>query len=186
MVDWRRAMDAAGNQSNVANVAITRELACWCWAVEHMAESAQLKLRIEAGSFPDLPTRRALTLNSDLFSCSGHAAMHAQRQAIRKGQPQQRDAPALLCDGRKLNCQTGVEPDTRCPAERPEEIDKGQGRNSVFGPSLLLDNVLLILKWTPVFRIRASQKACSFYHVRSVRADIDSPGGGGNAYPHAH
>lgn len=38
LVDRRRAMDAAGKQSSVANVAIARELACWCWAVGRMAE----------------------------------------------------------------------------------------------------------------------------------------------------
>ena len=40
LVDRRRAMDAAGKQSSVANVAIARELACWCWAVGRMAEGA--------------------------------------------------------------------------------------------------------------------------------------------------
>lgn len=40
LVDRRRAMDAAGKQSSVANVAIARELACWCWAVGRMAEEA--------------------------------------------------------------------------------------------------------------------------------------------------
>lgn len=38
LVDRRRSMDAAGKQSSVANVAIARELACWCWAVGRMAE----------------------------------------------------------------------------------------------------------------------------------------------------
>lgn len=40
LVDRRRAMDAAGKQSSLANVAIARELACWCWAVGRMAEEA--------------------------------------------------------------------------------------------------------------------------------------------------
>ena len=39
LVDRRRAMDAAGKQSSVANVAIARELACWCWAVGSMVEA---------------------------------------------------------------------------------------------------------------------------------------------------
>lgn len=39
LVDRRRAMDAAGKQPSVANVAIARELACWCWAVGRMAEA---------------------------------------------------------------------------------------------------------------------------------------------------
>ncbi|WP_281269589.1 hypothetical protein [Slackia isoflavoniconvertens] len=40
LVDRRRAMDAAGKESSVANAAIARELACWCWAVGRMAEGA--------------------------------------------------------------------------------------------------------------------------------------------------
>lgn len=40
LVDRRRAMDDAGKQSSVANVAVARELACWCWAVGRMAEGA--------------------------------------------------------------------------------------------------------------------------------------------------
>ena len=39
LVDRRRAMDDAGKQSSVANVAVARELACWCWAVGRMTES---------------------------------------------------------------------------------------------------------------------------------------------------
>ena len=39
LVDRRRALDEAGKQSSVANVAIARELACWCWAVGRMAEA---------------------------------------------------------------------------------------------------------------------------------------------------
>ena len=39
LVDRRRATDAAGKQSSVANVAIARELACWCWAVGNMVEA---------------------------------------------------------------------------------------------------------------------------------------------------
>lgn len=40
LVDRRRSMDDAGKQSSVANVAVARELACWCWAVGRMAEGA--------------------------------------------------------------------------------------------------------------------------------------------------
>lgn len=40
LVDRRRALDEAGKQSSVANVAVARELACWCWAVGRMAEGA--------------------------------------------------------------------------------------------------------------------------------------------------
>lgn len=40
LVDRRRAMDDAGKQSSAANVAVARELACWCWAVGRMAEGA--------------------------------------------------------------------------------------------------------------------------------------------------
>lgn len=40
LVDRRRAMDDAGKQSSVANVAVARELACWCWAVGRAAEEA--------------------------------------------------------------------------------------------------------------------------------------------------
>ncbi len=40
LVDRRRAMDAASKQSGVANVAMARELACWCWAVGRMAEES--------------------------------------------------------------------------------------------------------------------------------------------------
>ena len=35
-----RVLDEAGKQSSVANVAVARELACWCWAVGRMAEGA--------------------------------------------------------------------------------------------------------------------------------------------------
>lgn len=40
LVDRRRAMDDAGKQSSVANVAVACELACWCWAVGRAAEEA--------------------------------------------------------------------------------------------------------------------------------------------------
>lgn len=40
LVDRRHALDEAGKQSSVANVAVARELACWCWAVGLMAEGA--------------------------------------------------------------------------------------------------------------------------------------------------
>lgn len=40
LVDRRRALDEAGKQSSVANVAVARELACWCWAVGRMAEGS--------------------------------------------------------------------------------------------------------------------------------------------------
>lgn len=40
LVDRRRAKDDAGKQSSVANVAVARELKCWCWAVGRMAEEA--------------------------------------------------------------------------------------------------------------------------------------------------
>lgn len=38
LVDRRRVMDATNKQPSVANVAIARELACWCWAVGRIAE----------------------------------------------------------------------------------------------------------------------------------------------------
>lgn len=40
LVDRRRALGEAGKRSSVANVAVARELACWCWAVGLMAEGA--------------------------------------------------------------------------------------------------------------------------------------------------
>ena len=38
--DRRDALDAAGKKPVVANVAIARELACWCWALGCMVEAA--------------------------------------------------------------------------------------------------------------------------------------------------
>lgn len=38
LIDRRRVMDATNKQPSVANVAIARELACWCWAVGRIAE----------------------------------------------------------------------------------------------------------------------------------------------------
>lgn len=39
LIDRRRALDDAGKKSVVANMAIAREMACWCWAVGCMAEA---------------------------------------------------------------------------------------------------------------------------------------------------
>ena len=52
----------------------------------------------------------------------------------------------ILRDGRILNCRTGVEPDTRCPTGIPAKIDRAKDEFIVLGPSLPIDNVLLILK----------------------------------------
>ena len=38
--DRRKALDEAGKRPVVANMAVARELACWCWAVGRMVESA--------------------------------------------------------------------------------------------------------------------------------------------------
>lgn len=40
LVDRRKALDDAGKRPVVANMAVARELACWCWAVGRMVESA--------------------------------------------------------------------------------------------------------------------------------------------------
>ena len=40
LIDRRKALDNAGKRPVVANMAIARELACWCWAVGRMVESA--------------------------------------------------------------------------------------------------------------------------------------------------
>ena len=39
LIDRRKALDDAGKRPVVANMAIVRELACWCWAVGRMVES---------------------------------------------------------------------------------------------------------------------------------------------------
>lgn len=39
LIERRRALDGAGKKSVVANMAIARELACWCWAVGCMVEA---------------------------------------------------------------------------------------------------------------------------------------------------
>ena len=38
--DRRKALDGAGKRPVVANMAVAREPACWCWAVGRMVESA--------------------------------------------------------------------------------------------------------------------------------------------------
>lgn len=40
LLDRRKALDEAGKKSVVANMAVARELACWCWAVGCMVEAA--------------------------------------------------------------------------------------------------------------------------------------------------
>ena len=40
LLDRRKALDEAGKKPVVANMAVARELACWCWAVGCMAEGA--------------------------------------------------------------------------------------------------------------------------------------------------
>ena len=40
LVDRRRSLDDAGKKSVVSNMAVTRELACWCWALGCMVEAA--------------------------------------------------------------------------------------------------------------------------------------------------
>ena len=40
LVDRRKALDGAGKRPVVANMAVAREPACWCWAVGRMVESA--------------------------------------------------------------------------------------------------------------------------------------------------
>lgn len=39
LIDRRKALDDAGKRPVVANMAVARELACWCWAVGRMVES---------------------------------------------------------------------------------------------------------------------------------------------------
>ena len=40
LVDRRKALGDAGKRPVVANMAVARELACWCWAVGRLVESA--------------------------------------------------------------------------------------------------------------------------------------------------
>ena len=40
LIDRRKAIDDAGKRPVLANMAIARKLACWCWAVGRMVESA--------------------------------------------------------------------------------------------------------------------------------------------------
>ena len=40
LVDRRKALDEAGKRAVVANCAVARELACWCWALGRMVEAA--------------------------------------------------------------------------------------------------------------------------------------------------
>lgn len=40
LVDRRKALDEAGKRAVVANCAVARELACWCWALGCMVEAA--------------------------------------------------------------------------------------------------------------------------------------------------
>ena len=40
LIDRRKALDDAGKRPIVANMAVARELACRCWAVGRMVESA--------------------------------------------------------------------------------------------------------------------------------------------------
>ena len=40
LVDRGKTLDDAGKRPVVANMAVARELACWCWAVGRMVESA--------------------------------------------------------------------------------------------------------------------------------------------------
>lgn len=40
LIDRRKAIDDVGKRPVLANMAIARKLACWCWAVGRMVESA--------------------------------------------------------------------------------------------------------------------------------------------------
>ena len=40
LIDRRKALDEAGKRAVVANCAVARELACWCWALGCMVEAA--------------------------------------------------------------------------------------------------------------------------------------------------
>ena len=40
LADRRKALDEAGKRAVVANCAVARELACWCWALGRMVEAA--------------------------------------------------------------------------------------------------------------------------------------------------
>ena len=74
--------------------------------------------------------------------------MHVARQTNRHGGAGRSNEMhrRFMRDGRILNCRTGVEPDTRCPTGIPAKIDRAKGEFIVLGPSLPIDNVLLILK----------------------------------------
>lgn len=111
LVDRRRSMDDAGKQSSVANVAVARELACWCWAVGRMAEGALRERRAHIRVFPGIPGldgRRPPS--SDFFRAAAKPPRTPKDRrdggAGRSNEMHRR----ILRDGRILNCQTGVDP----------------------------------------------------------------------------
>ena len=78
--------------------------------------------------------------------------MHVARQTNRHGGASRSNEMhrRFMRDGRILNCRTGVEPDTRCPTGIPAKIEGPRANPTALGPSLPIDNVLLILKNHPL------------------------------------
>ena len=129
LVDRRRMMDASNKQPSVVNVAIARELTCWCWAVGRMAEEDQRTRRRHSRVSPGLPELDGRWLPiADLF------VRRRSRHVCQKiDKPTRRDSRSnemhqrFMRDGRISNCRTGVEPDTRCQTGVPAKLDRAKG-----------------------------------------------------------
>lgn len=100
LVDRRRSMDDAGKQSSVANVAVARELACWCWAVAEWPKAPSGRAARISGSFPESPGSTGVGPHPRIFF-----VRRRSRHARRKTDEPEGPAVATRCTG--AFCATG-------------------------------------------------------------------------------
>ena len=128
LVDRRRAMDDAGKQSSVANVAVAREPACWCWAVGRMAGRAPWRGRAAnisgSSGIPRLDGTSAPIRG--IFSC-GEASRTSQDRRTGGAGRSNENAPAHSARRANIKLPDGRRSDTRCQREFQPKIDRAKG-----------------------------------------------------------